>query len=233
MTPHRHSSMDLAVPAYFHPLTAAKPWRRLLTSAPLLRMVIVNVHNGPGESLDEAYLSATHALRIKGVNAAGYVDTDYARRPAAEVAEDFVSYARWYGLQAVFLDQVSSSLEDLDHYAECVLAVRAAGARFVAINPGTHPNPGYVDLANLTVTFEGPWSDYRGMSLPPWVRQYPPGRFCHLVHTTPQDAFGAALQLAAQRHVRSLYVTDGRGSNPWDRFPPLLTATLLRTLRGI
>jgi hypothetical protein len=224
--------LDLVVPAYFHPLAAPKPWRRLAASAPITRLVIVNVHNGPGTALDESYLAATHALRIHQVSTAGYVDTDYGRRPVADVVADVRSYLRWYGIEGVFLDQVSSGITELDHYEEYVLAVRAAGARFVALNPGTHPHPGYIDLANLTVTFEGTWFDYRGLALPGWVRDYPSGRFCHLVHSVPQEAFTAALQLASQRNVRSVFLTDGCGDNPWDRFPISLTTALLRTARG-
>lgn len=217
---------DLLVPAYFHPLAAPELWTRLAGLGERVRSVVVNVHNGPGAELDPVYLTAVHTLKIHRLRPAGYVDTDYARRDPAVVAAEVASYVRWYGLDAVFFDQVGSGLADLDHYAECVLAARAAGARFVVLNPGTHPHPGYVHLANLVVTFEGSWQDYRGLALPPWVREHPADRFCHLVHSMPSDGFGPALQLAAQRHVRSLFLTDGQGDNPWDRLPEALVQAL-------
>ena len=220
------TSMSLVVPAYFHPAVAPKLWLQLVRLAPRLRLVIVNVHNGPGAELDPCYPPVIEALREAGVRMAGYVDTDYGRRSPSEIIDDVETWLRRYGVDGVFMDQVSPGLADLDHYAQCVLAARSAGARFVALNPGAYPHPGYVDLANLTVTFEGPWSDYRSLPLPEWVTQFPPSRFAHLVHSVPVDIIPVGLDLAARRGVSGIFLTHSQGANPWDNVPALLTGQL-------
>lgn len=220
------AALDLVVPAYFHPAAAPMLWQRLTTLTSTLRLVVVNVHNGPGVEEDPAYRPVIEALQAAGVRLAGYVDTRYGRRPINAVADDVATWVRRYGVDGVFLDQVSSGLADLDHYAQLVVGVRAAGARFVALNPGTHPHPGYVDLANVTVTFEGGWTDYRNLVVPEWVWHHKAKRFCHLVHDVPREAFVLGLQLAADRHARSVFLTDGGGANPWDRMPAHLTAAV-------
>jgi hypothetical protein len=220
------ASMGLVVPAYFHPAVAPTVWQHLVRLASRLRLVIVNVHNGPGADLDPCYPPVIEALREAGVRMAGYVDTDYGRRSPAEITEEVDTWLRRYGVDGVFMDQVSPGLADLDHYAQCVLATRSAGARFVALNPGTHPHPGYADLANLTVTFEGPWSGYRSLPIPGWVTQYPSSRFVHLVHSVPVDVIPVALDLAARRHARGVFLTYSQGANPWDHVPALLTGQM-------
>lgn len=218
------AALTLAVPAYFHPAVAPEQWERLVSLAPSIRFVIVNVHNGPGDELDASYLPVVDALRAAGIRTLGYVDTDYGRREPAVIEQEVSAYRDRYGLQGVFMDQVSSGLEQLDHYAQCVVAARTAGAPFVVLNAGAEPHPGYVDLANITVTFEGPWSKYKSLQVSDWVHRYPAKRICHLVHSVPRGSFRQALNLAAQHSVGSVFLTDGRGGNPWDHIPPRLAA---------
>jgi hypothetical protein len=216
----------LVVPAYFHPAAEPQLWGRLADLAWILRCVIVNVHDGPGDEVDPCYTSAVDRVRASRVRLVGYVDTDYGQRTATEIVADVEAYHQHYGITGVFLDQVSAELAELDHYAEIVRAVRAAGAAFVALNPGTHPHPGYLDLANLTVTFEGPWADYAHLVVPSWLDRYPPARVAHLVHSLPRDAFDRGLELVRSRGAGSGFLTDSSGGNPWDRVPALLTGAL-------
>jgi hypothetical protein len=192
----------------------------------MTRFVIINVHNGPGEIADATYLPVIEALRAAGIRTIGYVDTNYGLREPAEIGKEVRTYRDRYGLEGVFMDQVSNGLDQLDHYAQCVVAARTAGAPFVVLNAGSEPHPGYVDLANVTVTFEGPWAEYATLRTPEWVHRYPSSRFCHLVHSLPRSRFGEGVALAAQRHVGGVFLTDGRGSNPWDRIPPRLITEL-------
>ena len=218
--------LRLLVPAYAHPSTSPDLWRRLADAAAHLRLVVVNPHDGPGARLDPAYPPVVAALTRAGVRCAGYVDTAYGARSPAEVAADVAVHVNRDGLDAVFLDQVSSGLDRLDHYAQVVRLSRAAGARSVVLNPGVHPHPGYVDLANVTVTFEGTAADHRALELPDWVRRYAAGRFCHLVHGAGAGDLPLVLAAARAGGVGSVMVTDGSGPNPWDRLPPELVAAL-------
>lgn len=220
----RTGVIDLLVPAYVHPLVDPDAWNRIIALAPRVRAVIVNVHNGPGDEPDPAYPDLLRRLDAAGVRTVGYVDTDYGRRPAAQVVADVNTWLSRYGVRGAFLDQVTSGLDHLDHYAELTVATRSRGADYVVLNPGTEPHPGYTDLANITVTFEGSWSDYGRLQEPGWTRELPPGRFAHLIHGVPDaGAVRAAVRLAARRHVRTVYVTTGTGANPWDTVPGSLS----------
>jgi len=225
----RRATPDLLVPAYFHPAVAAEQWERLADPGQRLRLVVVNVNSGPGDVADPEYMSVVTALRTAGVRLAGYVDSAYGRRPVADVAADVRAYLQRYQVSGVFLDQTSAEFADLDLYAQYVLTARSAGASFVVLNPGTHPHPGYVDLANLTVTFEGPWAAYQTLAVPDWVYQRPARRLCHLIHSVPADAFDATLDLATRRNAGTVFVTDGRGANPWDHYPSALTVAMARS----
>lgn len=215
-------AVTLGVPAYFHPAEHPLAWQTLQTMPERIRFAVINVHNGPGPGVDPYYAPVVAALQAAGVRTVGYVDTDYGRRTPADVARETEQYHRWYGIDGVFMDQVSDGLDRLDHYAQTVLAARTAGARFVVLNPGTHPHPGYLDLANVTVTFEGTWSSYVALQVPSWVSRFPPTRFCHLVHAVPDREFGPGLALAADRHAGTVYLTDGSGDNPWSHLPDAL-----------
>jgi hypothetical protein len=215
--------LDLLAPAYVHPLVDPGAWERLVALAPVLRAVIVNVHNGPGDEADPSYPKVLERLNDAGVRILGYIDTDYGRRDPARITADVDAWLVRYGVHGVFLDQVASGLDLLDHYADVTVAARARGADYVVLNPGTTPHPGYLDLANVTITFEGPWSDYRELEEPAWVGSVPSSRFAHLVHEAPDPAaVRAAVTLAGRRHVRTVYVTTGTGANPWRLVPESL-----------
>jgi len=226
---NRTPGLSLAVPAYFHPVVAPDAWERLVEFARVMRFVIVNVHNGPGDTVDPPYVPVIAALQAAGIRTIGYIDTDYGSRDPALIGREARTYRERYGVDGVFMDQVGSDLDKLDHYAQCVVAAKTAGTPFVVLNPGAEPHPGYVDLANVTVTFEGAWDTYQELAVPDWMRKYPAKRFCHLVHSVPGPFFSEALHLAAERHVGSVFVSDGSGANPWDRFPDPLVTELVRS----
>ncbi|MGD9527685.1 spherulation-specific family 4 protein [Pseudonocardia sp.] len=206
--------IDLAVPAYFHPAREAADWVRLCATAPL-GLVVVNPCSGAGTAADPAYRPVCAALRARPeVIVAGYVDTAYGTRPAADVLTEAVRYERFYGIGAVFLDQVSSGADALDHYVDVVGRLRASGAAAVVLNPGVAPHPGYRALADVVVTFEGPWSAYRGRAPDPPG----PGRTCHLVHATPDGRRAAAWRRARSLGADLAYVTARGLPNPWDGF---------------
>ncbi len=217
----------LAVPAYVHPSVDPQLWVRLTETAADLRFVVVNVHNGPGEELDPAYPPVVERLRLARVRMVGYIDTDYGRRAVQDVAEQARVWVTRYGVRGVFLDQVVADLAHLEYYAACALACRAAGAQFVVANPGMNCHPAYADLANVTVTFEGSWAQYQRYKPSPELLDQPAQRFCHLVYDVPVGRIAEGPQRAAARHAGSVFFTDGRGTNPWDRLPESLLDGLL------
>jgi hypothetical protein len=206
----------LVVPAYFHPAVAADDWAALAALAGRVRLVVLNVADGPGERCDPAFLPVLDALPG---DVAGYVDTDYGRRPRAAVEADLARYRRWYPpARSVFFDRVAAGPELVGHYAGLARIARAGGVDAVVFNHGVHPHPGYAEHADLLGTFEGPWSAYRTLEVPRWARG---DRFLHLVHAVPSRSLPAARRLVASRvgagYVTDLCVVGPGGSNPWRR----------------
>ncbi|ORT60311.1 spherulation-specific family 4 protein [Streptomyces sp. CB03238] len=199
--------MDLLVPYYEHPAARPAEWDAIIASAPLLYGVILNPASGAGRAPDPAFVTVADRLRAAGVCVLGYTDTDYGRRPHADVLTDLVRHRDWYGADGAFLDQVPTEPGAAPHYQRLAVAARAAGAATVVLNHGAHPHPAYAELAELLVTFEGPWDTYRDLDLP--VADH----YCHLVYAAPPDA---------RVTTRVRCAVPGAGAHPWGTLPHVL-----------
>ncbi|MBT2386044.1 spherulation-specific family 4 protein [Streptomyces sp. ISL-11] len=209
----------LLVPLYVHPAADPAAWTALEEAAAGLHGVVLNIADGPGRVPDAAFGQAAARLRTAGVPLLGYVDTGYGHRPAREIVGDIRRHRRWYDVDGVFLDQVPAQAAALPHYRRLVLLARALGARTAVLNPGTHPDPGYARVADLLVTFEGPWETYRRAGVPAWTADHPPGRFCHLVYGVPPGHADDVARTADGRGAAVHCAVPGVGDNPWSGAP--------------
>ncbi|MEV4743763.1 spherulation-specific family 4 protein [Streptomyces sp. NPDC049555] len=214
------TSGRLLVPLYVHPGEGPEAWEALLREAPRLHAVVLNAADGPGDRPDPAFRAAAGRLRAAGVALLGYVDTGYGRRRTRAVVADVRRHRRWYEVDGVFLDQVPVHAAHLPRYRRLVLAAKVLGARSAVLNPGTHPDPGYAELADVLVTFEGTWEDYRRARVPAWTADHPPQRFCHLVHAVPEGRAHEVARTAALRGAGVHCAVPGTGANPWRSAPP-------------
>ena len=214
--------LSWVVPAYFHPAVAPRDWAAL-AALPEVRLVVLNVADGPGERPEPAFADVLATLDEAGVAVAGYVDTDYGRRTDRAIRVDVDRYRSWYPqVRAAFFDRVAADQDLVARYRRVARTARAAGLGTVVFNHGVHPVPAYAEHADLLGTFEGPWSAYRTLQVPAWARSAPRERFLHLVHSVPVRSLPAARRLVASRHAGAAYVTDlpGRaGENPYRRLP--------------
>lgn len=208
----------LGVPAYFHPSWAGADWARLTgDEAGEVGIVVINPDTGPGAGPDDAYRSVCASARRPDRCVAGYVDSGYGRRPVGDVVAEAAAYAHFYGLDAVFVDQVTSDPEHLPHYRRLVAALRERGAGEVILNPGVSPDPGYHELADVVVEFEGGPEAYRRFTrCAPGAGR---GRRWHLVHGVPPAEHGDTIERARSAGVDYVYVTDRTMPNPWDGLP--------------
>ncbi|MFG2636606.1 spherulation-specific family 4 protein [Streptomyces sp. NPDC048362] len=209
----------LLVPYYEHPAVRPAAWAAVLAAAPRLHGVVLNPASGPGDHPDPAFAEIAARLRRAGVTVLGYVDTGYARRPGEDVVRELRRHRAWYGTQGAFLDQVSTGVDEFGHYERLTTAARTLGCVTVALNHGTPPHPAYAALADLLVTFEGPWAAYRRTPTRP--RAHPSGALeCHLVYGAPADADVAA---AARERGAAVYcAVPGAGAHPWGTLPHAL-----------
>ncbi|MDQ0990467.1 spherulation-specific family 4 protein [Streptomyces sp. V3I7] len=212
----------LLVPYYEHPSVRPAEWESIALAAPRLYGVVLNPASGPGERPDPAFAEAAARLRAAGgapsggVRLLGYVDTDYGRRPHADVVRDLARYRSWYGTDGAFLDQAAAGVEQLRHYQHLAAAAWSTGCGTLVLNHGTPPHPAYARLADVLVTFEGPWSAYRTARPPPG--RYDPGvRLCHLVYGVPP---GVDLESIARERGAGVHcAVPGTGPHPWGTLP--------------
>jgi hypothetical protein len=209
--PDERPRCDLLVPAYVPPDAVSQ-----LARDARPRLLVVNPASGPGSARDDAYAGAVRAAQRAGTRVLGYVATGYGVRPRAHVEADVARYREWYGTDGVFLDEAAAAPSLLGHYRALVDRARATGARFVVLNPGTVPDRGYFDVADVVVTFEGPYHSLGAAAerTPGWV---PRDRSAVLVYdATPAQA---ATVVADAGHAGYVYATSGRLPHPWGTLP--------------
>jgi len=216
----------LMVPAYFYPEGKGRDaWDRLFRASKTAEVAaIVNPASGPGRRVDPAYVEVVRRGKAEGVTLVGYVSTDYARRPIAEVKADVDRWVEFYpGIDGIFLDEQASSAEKVDYYAELYeYARKSKGLTLVVTNPGTSCDEAYLarPAADVVCLFE----NARGVEgldrLPDFLGKYAPERVYTLHHTIDSaDAMRAILDAASERGVGWTYVTDDVMRNPWDKLP--------------
>ncbi|AEW98145.1 MULTISPECIES: spherulation-specific family 4 protein [Streptomycetaceae] len=203
------------VPLYVHPAEDPAAWSALARDPSELYGVVLNVADGPGAVRDRAYVAAACLLRAAGVPVLGYVDVAYGRRPVRAVVADVCRHRAWYRVDGVFLDQAPAGAGLVRRCRRLVRAARALGAGRVVLNHGVHPDPGYAAVADLLVTFEGPWEVYRRAATPGWARDHRAGRLGHLVYGVPEQAAPLVARTAAERGAVVHCAVPGAGANPW------------------
>jgi hypothetical protein len=197
------------LPAYLQP----EEIERLARRSTLPELLVINPASGPGQAPRAEYRRAVAAARSGGARVLGYVPTGWASRPRAAVEGDIDRYRSWYGLDAVFLDEAAASESALPYYR----ALRER-ARFVVLNPGVIPARGYFDVADVVVTFEGPYAAYGARERDPL-----PERSAHLVYATSREQ---ALRALEGREPRYAYFTSGALPHPWGSVPDYLAGEL-------
>ena len=217
-TERRPSCRSTLIPAYLTPRAIVDA----VDGSSRPRLIVVNPQSGPGADEHPDYRRAVRTAQRAGARVLGYVPTDYASRPISDVMADVDRYAEWYGVDGVFLDEASHLSAQLPYYAALSRHIRAPGRRLVVLNPGVVPAQGYFGLADVVVTFEGPYENYAGAveRMPDWVRAQPPDRVAHLVYgASREQALSAVRNLDGAGY---LYVTSGSMPDPWRALPAYL-----------
>jgi hypothetical protein len=211
--------VHLAIPAYVSPAQLVRASAEGATD-----IIVLNPANGPDVERDDDLATAVETVRDEGVVVLGYVATGYGRGDAPGVLEEAQRYARWYGVDGIFLDEVSSDQRHLDRYDDITAALRAGGFDTIALNPGVYPDAGYLALGDIVVTFEGTAREYRDIEVPPGFDPSATSEW-HLVHTADAGDARAAVDLAAERGVPRVFVTDRpEEADTWNALPPYFDA---------
>jgi hypothetical protein len=216
-------ALELLVPAYFYPADeGASYWQALTDSAPEVGITaILNPDSGPGSTLDTRYSAVVDSLQAAGGRVIGYVHTSYGARSAATVRTEIDRYYALYGVDGIFIDEMSNDSAHLGYYQSLHDYIRGLdGSGFIVGNPGTQTAPDYLATADVLVTFESPAAEYAGYQADAWTQSQDASRFAHLVYEVPDAAaMQAAIARARAMNVGHVYVTDDDISNPWDKLP--------------
>jgi hypothetical protein len=227
----------IVIPAYFYPSQPSSSWDQAIGDAPLpagtKRTLIMNPASGPGSAVNADYVAALRKVRAAGTGfrVIGYVHTSYGQRPSDTVKAEIALYRTWYGVDGIFLDEVSADAALIAPYYQPLVtyATSLMPGGDVMLNPGTYPARAYMDIqvpsgsALSVVSFEGTYQSYLGANVPSWAAQYPAQRFVHLVYGTGAQQRATALELAKSRNAGQVYVTDDSLPNPWDTLPSYWT----------
>jgi len=229
------SAIEIIVPAYFYPswMPSQNEWLNLTSAASqgVQITAIMNPGNGPGAASNSDYVTAVNAFRAAGGKVLGYDYTCYgvnlctpevpATRSTADVLADAQRYASWYGVDGVFLDEMSTQTSALPFYQTVSSSLRSAhpGWKIVG-NPGVAPAAGYTAVANTLMSFEGSYTDFiNGSFLSGLTNAASTGAIVHSVATVAQ--MQQVMGLARQYGLGAIYVTDGTmaSSNPYLHLP--------------
>lgn len=233
----------IGVPAYFHPADNARDWS--LLAATRVGIVVANVADGPGIVREEQWADALRGVRAIGSEVVGYVDTGYLGLTdlrtrlgstsvdgwIEQILHDITEWYRLYGdrVTGIFFDQVSESHDGASvapvfrRLRDHVLQLDPDGV--TVLNLGMEAPPAFADVADVLVTFEGSCDDYlatgtaAGFEPLSW-QPHPTQTIWHIVHHALSRAQAEeVVALSRQRGARLLYVTEGRGANPYSSLP--------------
>ena len=229
-------ALELLVPAYFYPADdGASHWQTLTDSAPGVRITaILNPDSGTGSALDTNYTTVVGSLQAAGGRVIGYVHTSYGTRSAATVRAEIDRYYALYGVDGIFIDEMSNDTAHLGYYQSLHDYIRGLDGRgYIVGNPGTQTAPDYLATADVLVTFESPAAEYAGYEADAWTQSQDASRFAHLVYEVPDAAaMQDVIARARAMNVGHIYVTDDDISNPWDTLPSYWAAQTTAVAAG-
>ena len=212
------------IAGYAHPLVAPAEWAALTRPGTPLDWVVLDVADGPGVRPDPHCLEAAGRLTNAGGRVLGRLGTAHGIRGFAELVADAHRYLDWYRVDGFLLDRCPTEHAALPGIRRTVTTLRALrDDAHIVLGHGTHPHPGYAEVADQLVTFSGPWSEYRWSQVAEWTADHPPERFCHFVHGIPHRHLDEALRIARWQGAATIWFTDrtdrGGSADPWETMP--------------
>jgi hypothetical protein len=214
----RRGTVRLVVPAYYAP---GADWQRIIAASDVVGMIIFNPNNGPGMTMDPAYVSAIAKARTAGILVVGYVATNYGQRPEADIDADVNGYYDLYKASGIYfaegpMEADCTTLEP-EYRRLTALALSRDPKAYLAI--GTRFCPTYITFSDLMVEFAEDWTTYQSYKVPSWMPANSPERFCQFINSVPPDLASHALSTAVGYGAGWVFATDGAQPNPWGALP--------------
>ncbi len=215
--------LQVLIPLYIYP-APLDVWKEVAAANQRVPVTaIINPHNGPGGPPNADYIRGLALLRQANVTLLGYVYTNYGERDLASIQADIALYDQYFALDGIFFDQVANDSDKLAFYQHLYAAVKAC-PRFtkVFLNPGAPIEQDYLErtAGDTVVIFEETSATWRDYLPDPYLEASSPEHFAMFIYDVPDVAtMQAHIDLAVQRRISYLYLTDDGLPNPWDRLP--------------
>jgi hypothetical protein len=199
----------------------APMWRKLTAAAPQATTAIANLGNGPGRRRDPQTAALFANARAAGIRVVGYVYTRFGRRPLARVKRDVHRWARWYPVDGIFVDNVTSKGGQFHYFSAVSRYIRFSGVPFVVMNGFVTPE--YMALTDIVLMLEGNLADFKRFRTPAWTWSFAASRMASIVYGVPSTkAMRYVLEQASQRNLGTVYVTDAKFPTPYFSLPKFM-----------
>jgi hypothetical protein len=218
-------AVRLLVPAYFNPAGKGREvWDTLIASADKAPITaIVNPASGPGRRVDPNYTAVLAAVKTSRLQPIGYVTLSYSKKPVAEITAEVDRWLEFYpDIEGIFFDEQPSGKEHIEHVGACFAHARAKLPKgLIVSNPGVPCDAAYVERPERPVicVFEhhSGWDRFRA---PAWLTEERREQGYILRYDiAAAEAMKTAVSNAIRNNAGWVYVTDAKGSNPWNRLP--------------
>jgi spherulation-specific family 4 protein len=113
-------------------------------------LAVISPSDGPGDGQDSHWSNVVNELQDAGVKVLGYIDTHYAGDSKSSVNSQIDDYYNWYGVNGVFLDEVSDN--DAGYYKS--LYNHGGDKGLVVLNPGAPVPHSYSGAADVIIASE-------------------------------------------------------------------------------
>jgi hypothetical protein len=210
---HSATGTGVIVPLYVYP---GKQWNvviRAKTLYPTVPIVIIaNVDNGPGHSVDQNYVKFVAKAQMAGIDVVGYVYTQYGKRSATSMDADIAKWEAYYHTDGVFLDQMATNSPS--YYSTATTYAHAHSLWLVIGNPGVDaPGNAGTDIINFYEKRGYPRTSFLAR---PAHLQSGSSRWSYIAGAVPFDA--ATIRKSAA-YVKYLFATNGTEPERYSRLP--------------
>ena len=231
------TNTGVIIPLYIYPGDSWNALNNLIMNYPNVPVVvIVNVDNGPGLSVDANYASGIRMLQSNSnVVTLGYVDTAYGQRDQNSVTDDITRWQDYYSnqIEGIFLDNMDNSYANIDIYKNYSTYIKEQGLSYVYGNAGTDVPPDYLDdsiIDNIVVYESAGWPSVSMLNgSDGWHSKYDKSSFSFLAYNV--TVLNSTVVQILSNYVGYMYVTsdiyvvnstDSNYNNPYNSISPYL-----------
>ncbi|MDF1610640.1 spherulation-specific family 4 protein [Stygiobacter electus] len=220
------SSLKVLVPAYFG--LYDDYWARLIAQSskmPGQLYAIANISNGPGNLIENRFLTILNNMHSNQGKIIGYVYTQYGNRAIAQVKNDIDKWYQFYSsIDGIFLDEQPITSGKESYYMEIYNYIKQKNPKsLVVTNPGQNTIESYLfyngqRIADVICVFEGN-SGFDNWLPASWQKKYSKDNFYVLPFNTLENQYASRIDKAKNLNIGWIYCTDDTGDNPWDTLP--------------